>query len=66
MVGDVLPRPTEDFLQNATQSIQTNNEIKALVKAMDARFDRLQVHVVGEDVANELNNQARAKKAAVI
>lgn len=66
MVGDVLPRPTEDFLQNATQSIQTNNEIKALVKAMDARFDRLQVHVVGEDVANELTNQARAKKAAVI
>lgn len=66
MVGDVLPRPTEDFLQNATQSIQTNNEIKALVKAMDARFDRLQVHVVGEDVANELSNQARAKKAAVI
>jgi tape measure domain-containing protein len=64
--GAPLPRPADYFMENATAGIPTNNEFKALIRSIDNRFDRLQVHVVGEDVANELNDQARAKKAAVI
>jgi TP901 family phage tail tape measure protein len=66
VTGDPLPRPAQSFLDNAIQTTATNNDLMKLVQAIDARFDRLQVHVVGEDVANELTNQARAKKAAVI
>lgn len=64
--GAPLPRPADYFMDAQTAGMPTNNEFKALIRSIDARFDRMQVTVVGEDVQNELNNQARAKKAAVI
>lgn len=64
--GDPLPRPSQDYLSGVTGGVASNNELRSLISAIDARFDRLQVHVVGEDVANELNAQSKAKKAAVI
>lgn len=65
--GDPLPQPSQSFIDGITGAgTATNNEIRELIRAMDSRIDRMQVHVVGEDVANELNSQSKAKKAAVI